>query len=384
MENKSLSVQHGQMMFYSREIMELKSPREMNIIFYTTIILLLMIFTGLFTIKINDVIKVPGIVRSQENNSEVKNVISGTITSINFKANQLVHKGDVLLSIDDSQYNASKQILQKELSDTNNELLFTQELLNVINTGTIRDYNDDYVKARIDDYLNNLNYLKRQLDFCKYQYNFQKNLPQTIQTERELKEVYYQYKLKKDEFEKFKTDNLSMALQNQKNLELKINQLNQDIIKLDNENSHLFIKAPVSGYIQELSSLNIGDYISAGHLILKIIPLEKQDFKVELTIPTKDIGEITEGMEVKYRLSAFPFFEYKGASGRINAIDPDVRQDRQNRLFYCVFSDIDKTSFSNYQGKEYPLRSGIEVDARIVMEKITIASYILRKIGIEK
>jgi len=80
-------------------------------------------------------------------------------------------------------------------------------------------------------------------------------------------------------------------------------------------------------------------------------------------------------------LRRFLFFEFRGAEGKIISIDPDIRQNDSKQFVYLVYSDIDKTSFKNYAGEEYPLRSGIEVDARIVMNKIQLLSFIFRKMG---
>lgn len=381
---KELALEHSDMMVYSREVIELQKPKEMNGVFYTMVIFFILFFTGIFTIKINDVIKVPGIVRSLENNSEIRNVISGTITSKNYRSNQFVQKDQTLLTIDDKQYISQKAILSTELENAIHEKQYLDVLLEAIKSNEITLTDDEYIDAKVNDYFKNLNYLKRQVDLYSVQYTFEKEMPETLKNSKSLKEVYYQYKLKKDELEKFKTDTLAQAIEQQQKMTGKINSLNQEIIQLDSKNAHLVLKAPVSGYVQELSSLNIGDYIEEGHKILRIIPLENPEFKIELSVPTKDIGEITEGMQVKYRLSAFPFFEYKGAQGNIKTIDPDIRQDSNNKLIYCVYSDIDKISFKNNQGKEYPLRSGIEVDARIVLNKISIASYIFRKMGFMK
>ena len=47
-------------------------------------------------------------------------------------------------------------------------------------------------------------------------------------------------------------------------------------------------------------------------------------------------------------------------------------------------SDINRTSFISNKGIEYPLRAGIEVDARIILEKISVVHFILRKLDFAK
>ena len=92
------------------------------------------------------------------------------------------------------------------------------------------------------------------------------------------------------------------------------------------------------------------------------------------------LGKIKSGLKVKYRLSAFPFFEYKGAEGIITAVDPDIRSGNNGLLYYIVYADLDRVVFKNRHGDSFPVRSGLETDARIVLETESIIYYILRKI----
>lgn len=383
MKTKALTFEHANMMFYSREILDLKIPSEINTFYFVLLSFFMFVFTALFAFKINNVIKVPGIVKTLDNTSEVSNVIAGKITSINYKPNQFVNKGDLLFSIDDSQYKASLSIYNEEITKCEKELSCVKNLLKCMETGLYIETEDAYTKEKIKEYLKNISLMKNQRNIYKYQYEYQISLPDSIQNKKALTEIELQYSLYKKQLEKYIIDSKVSAMDEEKNLAIKLENLKQELLQLKAGNAFLNVTAPVSGFVQEISSLNIGDYIFSNQKVLKIIPNDNKDFKIELYIPTKDIGEVMEGMDVKYRLSAFPFFEYKGAEGKIKIIDPDIRQTN-DKLIYCVYSDINKTSFVKNDGKEYPLRSGIEVDARIILEKVTIASYILRKMGITK
>ena len=91
---KVMVVQHQNTMVYSKEFLQLKVPSEINVLLYTIIFLFTTALVFLFVGKIDDVIKIHGIVRTEGNISSVKNVISGKIIEINFKPGQKVFKGD--------------------------------------------------------------------------------------------------------------------------------------------------------------------------------------------------------------------------------------------------------------------------------------------------
>ena len=137
----------------------------------------------------------------------------------------------------------------------------------------------------------------------------------------------------------------------------------------------------MSGYVQEISSLNVGDYLESNSKVLNIIPNDNENFRVEIRIAPKDMGKINIGQKVKYRLSAFPYFEYKGAEGFITSIDPDIRALEENGgFYYSVYADIDRVNFSNRQGDSFPIRAGLETDVRIVLERKPIIYFILKKL----
>ncbi len=381
MKNNQLICEHSKLMYYSRELVHLKTPNEINYIFYSILAFMMMIGICLFTVKINDVIKVKGIVRAKENSSDIQNIIPGTLVEKKYKPNQFVNAGDVLFRINDDDYTANMKVLNSDYENTLKDLECTDAILEGIKENKSSYKNDEYIDSQIDDYLKTISYMNRQIQINKYEYEYERKLPSSIKNAKTEKELYYRYKLSLDELSKYKASYIAQLENNRKNLlALKLS-LEQQILKTEKTYSYLVIKAPVSGYVQEITQLNPGDYVFANQRILKIIPTNKNEFKIQLSVPTKDIGEIKEGTDVKYRLSAFPFFEYRGAEGKIVSIDPDIRQNENNQLVYLIYSDINKTSFVNYAGEEYPLRAGIEVDARIVMNKIQLISYIFRKMG---
>ena len=90
MKNNLTVLEHSHMMLYSRELLELKTPKEMNATLITISAFFCFLFISLFCFKINNVIKVQGIVRPANNTSEINNVIAGKITSICYEKNNLL------------------------------------------------------------------------------------------------------------------------------------------------------------------------------------------------------------------------------------------------------------------------------------------------------
>lgn len=382
MKNKQLVLEHKNMMYYSREIIQLSLPKEIDAVFYTILALFLCVCVFLVSVKINDVIKVSGIVRTQENNSTVSNILDGEIKTIFYEPEQYVQKGDILYSLKDDVYLSVLKDLESEIENNKEELLCVNSLINGFDLGEniISKKDNLLIYSQLEEFFKTQEYLLRQIEISDYKYQKELNQPAAFYNQRSVDEAKMNYQLCQKELEKYRASFLSELMQRKKAIEHNLDKLNQEMIRTKQQYSFLEIKAPISGYIQEISSLNVGDFIFANQSVLMIIPDDAKNFRVELSVPTKDIGQITNGLKVKYRLSAFPFFEYRGAEGIIKSVGSDVRQSGKNQLYYQVYSDIDKVSFTNNKGDEYPLRAGIEIDARIVLEKISIVHFILRKL----
>lgn len=386
MKNKMLVLEHGNKMFYSREIIQLHIPKEINLMFYTILALTFCIVFLVLFCQINDVIKVSGCVRTETNNSTVRNVIAGKIDALYYKPEQFVEKGDLLYSINPEIQKTVEQELRLRLQDCEEQLKCMDALLESLSgkAGSFETRNeflsDELVKSKLDEYLGNLAYFEKQLEILEYRLFKEKNQPGTFYSKQKVDEATMNYELCLAELKRYKAGFWADIIQKKKSYELQRDEILQELARSLEQVEFLDVRAPISGFVQEVALLNKGDYVSAEQTVLVIVPDDSKNFRVEMSIPTKDIGEIVPGMTVKYRLSAFPFFEYKGAEGKILSIDSDIRESAGGNVYYRVYSDIDKTIFSSRRGNSYSVKAGIEVDARIVKERISVLHFILRKL----
>lgn len=382
MKNKKLVLEHSDMMYFSKELVQLSVPGELNLMFYSILVLFLGIIVSLGTVKINDVKRVSGIVKTLENNSTVKNVLPGKIEAIYYKPDQFVQKGEVLYSLNMESYMAIKANLENEICNLEEQILCMNMLLDGFNSGVNRVSEKEHlmIYSQMEEYFSTVAYFENQIEILEYRVLREKNRPKPLFEQQDYDEACLSVNLSRKELEKYKASFLADVSKRKNDYEVQLGKLLQEKIRNENEYSFLEVKAPISGYVQECSSLNVGDFVFADQKVVNIIPSKSDLFRVELAVGSKDIGEIRPGMLVKYRLSAFPFYEYKGAQGNISSIDSDIRSNSDGRLFYQIYADIDKVSFTNRKNEEFPLRAGIEVNAVIVMEKVRLFQFILRKL----
>lgn len=380
---KIVILRHQNEMKDSRDFFEMEIPKEISLTIYIIVSICLIILSIIFFGRIDEVIKTNGFVRTKENVSSVDNVIAGQIVELNYKPGQKVRKGDILYKIDSTSYEAQRNLLQYEIQDLEIKVNGLNALILSYNENkNLCDITDPLTFSRFEAYLRNKDVLEIRVVIAEKEYNYENQKPQTIRNEYEIGLKYQAFNLAQADLNSFKTNfiaNINSEL-NQKTINLY--ECKQNLAKLDNQYLFLEIKAPMSGYIQEISSLNVGDFLEANTKVLNIIPNDNENFRVEIRVAPKDIGKIVIGQKVKYRLSAFPFFEYKGAEGVITSIDPDIRalSEENHAFFYSVYADIDRIYFSNRHGDSFPIRAGLETDARIVLERKSILYFILKKL----
>ena len=111
--------------------------------------------------KIDDVVKVRGIVRTKENVSSVKNVIAGKITEISYEPGQKVCKGDELFKIDSTIFEAQKENLLAVKKDLINKIEVVELLIQSFELEkNVIPHEEILAFTRFDSYLKSLNELK--------------------------------------------------------------------------------------------------------------------------------------------------------------------------------------------------------------------------------
>lgn len=379
MKNQVILKHHNQLKS-SREFFLMKVPEELDVFFYSIIFFVVVALMIVIFGKIDDVVKVRGIVRTKENVSSVKNVIAGKITEISYEPGQKVCKGDELFKIDSTIFEAQKENLLAVKKDLINKLEVVELLIQSFELEkNVIPHEEILAFTRFDSYLKSLNELKMNALIAQKLYQDEMENPKAMQSKKNMEMREIEFRLSETSVEKIRADFIRDLYLEKNQLDLEMLQTEKELTALENQYDFLVVRAPVDGFVQEVSSLNVGDYLSGNSVVLNIVPNDLKNFRVEIQIPPKDIGKIKVGLKVKYRLSAFPFFEYKGAEGVVTSIDPDIRGTESGNLFYSVYADIDRIEFENNRGEKFPIKAGLETDTRIVLETRNILYFVLKR-----
>jgi membrane fusion protein len=142
-----------------------------------------------------------------------------------------------------------------------------------------------------------------------------------------------------------------------------------------------FVTAPVSGRIAALP-VTTGQTITAGATVAVIIP-EGGKLEAELLAPSRAIGFVRPGQEVKISLQAFPYQRFGTVAGRIRMVSTTVIAPSElviqglniQEPTFRIRVALSREAIQAY-GESYPLQPGMLVSADIVFDRRNLVQWL--------
>ena len=360
-----------------------KTTKFGEVIIYSVFFVICILLLSICLIKVDEVVKVQGVVKTETNISTIKNVVSGKIVKINYHSGKKVSKGELLFKIDDENLLSEFKTQNEYLKFYENELSIYNDLIYLISNKNFerKNYSKE-VLLKYDSYLSTINKMQKEIDISKNLFNDELSKPENLTTKKIIRDKKSSYEYLSLGLEEYKLKYKNEITEQIKNYEKLCFDLNNKIKNLELEIEKTNVLSPVDGFVQEIQNFNEGDFIFSSQDVVKIIPSENNLFKAQLYLRTSDVGKVAEGLQVKLRFPAYPFYEYRGLTGKIENLDFDTT-NLNNGSFYKLNCDFDKNFLVDKTGKSYDLRSGLEIDGRIIVDRKTIIKLLLKKLDLD-
>ncbi len=156
--------------------------------------------------------------------------------------------------------------------------------------------------------------------------------------------------------------------------------IEERIIQLEGNDSYS-IKANIDGLVTSVQTYP-GQRVSNNTYLLSIVPAENL-FYAELFLPSRAIGFIQPGQQVRIRYDAFPYQQFGQYSGLVLDVAkaPINPSDLERTLptrdpVYRVKVELDSQHVSAF-GKRMDLQAGMAVSADIMLEERTLLDWLL-------
>tara|TARA_E500000331_G_scaffold298674_1_gene298641 strand:- start:127 stop:1428 length:1302 start_codon:yes stop_codon:yes gene_type:complete len=303
--------------------------------------------------KTEEIIVVTGKIVPLGEVQNIKMPMGGNAKNILVKEGDYVEYDQLLVELNnDSNLARQNTILEAlELKRSEQEISnkFMNEERKILTTA--RDFNKDILeRLRIlhdEGAVSSLDYLKQQLTYNEADNDLSKSVikqdQQNFIYRREIAELLGQY-----------TENR---------------------ITLD----QMEIRAPLAGIVFDLKPTNKGYSAQMTETILKIVPLDKLQAKID--IPSSDIGFVRKGMEVDISIDSFPASDFGVISGKISRISSDALKPDQNNSFntynYPATIELDSQKLRLKNGDLLSLKVGMSLNANIKLRKVSYLQLLL-------
>lgn len=333
--------------------------------------------------KKEEVVRASGMVRPIENVSFVKSFTAGKIQNIHFTSGQYVEKGAVLLNIDDTVVQKERQNLEdlmikieQKIKDTEACIVSAEKDLMLV------PFERKIAYKRMENYFSVKTNLEKALELNSRIFEEEKALPDFSLANQKIELLNLNVEKSKRDLEQYKNSFFHSLLSEKESLEFQKENLSNSIFKMEESLKLFTVYAPISGEVQEISSLNCGDNVFSGQEILKIVPSSSENIRVVLRLPSSKAGLVREDMKVRLKFPAFPHHEFGSLDGQVETILPDVFLGAKSSE-YAVFVKLDGNTLPDKKGMAHFLKVGLDAEASIITETGSILSFILKRLEVK-
>lgn len=141
------------------------------------------------------------------------------------------------------------------------------------------------------------------------------------------------------------------------------------------------VKSPVDGFIKTININTIGGVVKSGMDLIEIVP-DSDILLVEAKIDPKDIAFINPSLKAIVKITAYDFSIYGGLEGEIIEISADSIVDKESKDQKSYYKVVVKTN-KNYlekNGEKLPIIPGMIASVDIVTGQKTILDFLLKPI----
>jgi len=180
--------------------------------------------------------------------------------------------------------------------------------------------------------------------------------------------------------EKLKTFKAEVFNELQK-INTEIRKYESKLISEEDKLSKTILISPVNGIIKQINMNTIGGVIKSGMDLIEIVP-DSEILLVEAKIDPKDIAFINPKQQAIVKITAYDFSIYGGLDGKIVEISADSIKDKESRdekSYYKVVVRTEK-NYLEKNGEKLPIIPGMIASVDIKTGKKTILDFILKPI----
>ena len=323
----------------TQDFFDITVSRSVPVFIILVSILILSIILWAISTKIDDVVRAKAVLKPTEKILEVKCLVNGEVIQKNYTQNQIVKKGDLLLLINHDSEQIALQTIRNTLIQYETELEDYRKIINFFQNETLQNVTNIRVSKKTESYIADYSNFESRIKKLQVQINTEKSILTTELFSSENIELENQFNQVKFDFSNWKTEKIIEINEIINSYENKIKKLELEQTEMQRIIDYATIYAPIDGQIDELITLNLGDYINNGTVILRIIPNEYENLKAEIMLEPSKIVRLKLGQPVEFYFREFPSSYFSQLQGSISFIPSDITI-YSNKPYFLIDADI--------------------------------------------
>lgn len=359
------------------EVHQFNHSKKSKVIYMIILTALAIIICLLPLIKIDIYTSSRGLIKPDKERLLITSLNSGRVVKSSIINNGFVNKGDTLLVIDNSIINEKLKLSKLQIEDIN---IFTNDLDYLLGNTPKRSskiVSPKYKKEFLlyNQKLQELHTKRKKLDkdYTRNKTLFEKGVIARVEFEN----IKFDYDLVKHNISQLKQQQLSTwqaTLTEYKNRLLEIKSSEKQLLE---NKSKFIIKAPTSGTLIGVKSIEQGSFINAGETLASISPNTK--LLVECFINPQDIGLLKSNTKVNFQIDAYNYNQWGLATGKITDISKDIELVNNTPVFK-VLCQLNEKNLSLKNGFKGQLKKGMTLNAQFKLTQRSLFDLLYDKI----
>ena len=139
------------------------------------------------------------------------------------------------------------------------------------------------------------------------------------------------------------------------------------------------IRSPVDGVVNDVQVTTIGSYVQPGQKIMEVVPLGDK-LLVETRVKPSDIAFIKVGDRALVKVTAYDFSIYGGLEGRVVQVSADsIYDEKEKSAYFTVIVETDR-AYLSASGHTLPITPGMMTNTQIITGRKSILTYLLKPV----
>lgn len=157
-----------------------------------------------------------------------------------------------------------------------------------------------------------------------------------------------------------------------------LNALNAGNVALKDRVLRTQVRSPIRGVVKALNVRTVGGVVQPGMDLVEIVPVD-ESLLVETRMKPSDIAFLRPGLPAKVKLTAYDFAIYGGLEAQVEHISADTFVSEDGDAYYLVRVRTNEPSLIK-NGKAYTIIPGMTAEVDVLVGKKTVLSYLLKPV----